>query len=528
MRFFLRVILGALIIALMGMGLTPQAAYADFPGCRENAPKIANPEEPPPPGVLFRKVRIFNGLTDGLSGESDVLVIHNKINKISATPIVLPDLIKLEDGQEIAKKDVQTINGTGHVMMPGLIDDHIHILMSANQLTTELLNPEAKCQLYPNARKEAKNILMRGFTAVRDLGGPVFDLKAEIDRSDYWSLTEQERTNLEERTPGPRIYPSGATISQTSGHGDFGEPDARPRRFGGGNSYAEDLRATIIADGRDEVLTATRENLRLGASQIKLMAGGGVSSNYDPLDVVEYTADELKAAVDAASDWGTYVTVHVYNDKGIERAVNAGVKSIEHGHLMSEKTMKLLAKEGVWLSAQVFELQSESESALSGENLVKQNEVAKGTANLFNWAKKYNVNLAWGTDLLFQPDKTYLQNSFIPKLKTWLSNFEVLKLVTHDNAQLLALSGPRNPYPGELGVIKEGAYADLLLVDGNPLDDLEVLGDYKLAISPLIFNEEETDNKPEFTMINHFKVIMKDGKIYKNEISPDVTDDGAV
>ncbi|MCV3213488.1 amidohydrolase family protein [Plectonema radiosum NIES-515] len=491
MRFFYRVILGALMLALMGMGLTPQVAHAQIKGCP--VPLIGNLEPPPPPpdGVLFQNVRIFNGLTDGLSGKSDVLVIENKINKISLTSIDLTKLpeIELENGNKLDPKNVETINGNGLVMMPGLIDNHVHIYMSANPQEGKngLLNLDTNPQILESkAQAEAKNILLRGFTAVRDMGGPVFPLKQLIDL---------------ECTPGPRIYPSGATISQTSGHGDFGDYYARPRRFGGKLSRAEDLRATIIADGRDEVLTATRENLRLGASQIKLMAGGGAASLYDPLDVAEYTLDEIKAAVEAADDWGTYVTVHAYTPKAVRRAITAGVKCIEHGQLLDEETMQLLAKKGIWLSLQTLEPAPGDTEPLVIE---KKRQVIDGTDKAFTWAKKYNVNLAWGTDFIFNPGSTYKQNSFIPKLKTWLSNFEALKLVTHDNAQLLALSGPRNPYPGELGVIKEGAYADLLLVKGNPLDDLSVLG-----------NDE--DNK------NNFQVIMKDGNIYKNCLSQPMT-----
>jgi imidazolonepropionase-like amidohydrolase len=473
MRFFYRVILTALMLALMG--LTPQVAHAEI------QPSPTSPQEQPE-GVLFQNVRIFNGLTDGLSGKSDVLVIDNKINKISLTPIDL----KQEDYPDVNLTNIESIDGTGLVMMPGLIDNHVHIYMSASTQNV-LLDPNTDPQdLESNAKTEAAKMLMRGFTAVRDVGGPAFDLKQKIDGG----------------CPGPRIYPSGATISQTSGHGDFGDLEYRPRRFSGELTHAENLRASIIADGRDEVLTATRENLRLGASQIKLMAGGGAASLYDPLDVAEYTLDEMKAAVEAADDWGTYVTVHAYTPKAVRRAITAGVKCIEHGQLLDEETMQLLAQKGIWLSLQTLEPALGDIDPLVIE---KKRQVIDGTDKAFTWAKKYNVNLAWGTDFIFNPDSTYKQNNDIPKLKTWLSNFEALKLVTHDNAQLLALSGPRNPYPeAELGVIKEGAYADLLLVKGNPLDDLSVLGNDK-------------DNK------NNFQVIMKDGKIYKNCLSQPMT-----
>src|SRR4030095_2950933 len=176
--------------------------------------------------------------------------------------------------------------------MPGLIDVYVHLIFGS-LLLKDLYNPNTTPEnVAAAAAASAQQMLLRGFTAVRDVGGPIFPLKKAIDSG---------------KTPGPRIWPSGAIISQTSGHGDFRTPAERSRRFFGKPSRAEELGATFIADGRDEVLTATRENLRMGASQIKLMAGGGTSSDYDPIDVTQYTLDEMKAAVDAASDWNTYV-----------------------------------------------------------------------------------------------------------------------------------------------------------------------------------------------------------------------------
>ncbi len=486
MGFCYRIILGALMLALMG--LTPQLAYADTKPCNCDAV-----EEPQITGVVFKNVQIFDGISSKLSAPSDVLVVGNKISNIvdSGTPIPIP-----------LNAQVTHIDGTDHVLMPGLIDNHVHIVMSASKLD-QLLSPNVEPEiLHFNATKEAEKMLMRGFTTVRDMGGPVFGLKKLIDTG---------------KTPGPRIYPSGATISQTAGHGDFGALSERPRRFGGTLPRAEALGFSIIADGRDEVLTATRENLRLGASQIKLMAGGGVSSIYDPLDVLEYTSEELEAAVQAASDWGTYVSVHVYTPEGIKRAINAGVKSIEHGHLIDEDTMKLIGDNEIWLSTQIFD--SLNEAQLTPDQLEKQKKVVEGTENVYKFALEYNkehendnehekhINLAWGTDFLFQPDETKNQNSYIAKLKNYeFSPFQALRMVTHDNADLLALSGERNPYPGKLGVIEVNAYADLLLVDGNPLEDLSVVENY-------------TDK---------FKVIMKDGKIYQNLFSQPVKDSGAV
>jgi imidazolonepropionase-like amidohydrolase len=374
------------------------------------------------------------------------------------------------------------VDGAGRTLMPGLIDNHVHVVMSASS-QADLLNPKVEPKLLQErATAEAGRMLLRGFTSVRDLGGPMLVDRPAIDRGSL---------------PGPRIYPSGAMISQTSGHGDSRLPHERSRRFFGEVSRGEDLGANFIADGRDEVLTATREDLRAGASQIKVMAGGGASSDYDPLDVTQYTLDEMKAAVEAASDWGTNVTVHAYTPKAVRRAVEAGVKCIEHGQLLDQATIKLLGEKGIWLSLQALD---EAPPTAPEHVRQKKHTVVAGTDSAFRLAKQYGLKLAWGTDFLFMPAQNVKQNADILKLKKWMSPAEALKLVTHDNAQLLALSGPRNPYPGKLGVVQPGALADLILVDGNPLEDLSLVAD------------------PQ----KRFLVIMKDGRLYKNKIGPQV------
>ena len=405
-------------------------------------------QAPQPTGVIIENVRIFNGTSDRLSAPSNVLVVGNIIKAISSAPISAPPGTPIE-----------RIQGGGRTLMPGLIDNHVHITMSASS-QRDLVDPNVSVEtLQSRATEEAKQMLLRGFTAVRDMGGPVFDLKAAIDQG---------------KALGPRIYPSGAMISQTSGHGDSRLPTERSRRFGGAVSRGELLGANFIADGRDEVLTATREDLRAGASQIKVMAGGGAASAYDPLDVTQYTLDEMKAAVEAAGDWGTYVTVHAYTPKAVRRAIDAGVKCIEHGQLLDEPTVKLLADRGIWLSLQVLDEAPETQTA---DVKAKKHTVVQGTDNAFKWAKKYKVKLAWGTDFLFNPAQNKNQNSDILKLKTWFTPAQALKLVTHDNAQLLALSGPRNPYPGKLGVVEVDAFADLLLVNGDPIANIDLVAD---------------------------------------------------
>jgi imidazolonepropionase-like amidohydrolase len=417
------------------------------------------------PAVIFENVRIFNGTSERLTPASNVLIVGNLIKALSTAPIADPP------GTTVTR-----IKGGGRTLMPGMSDMHVHIFMSASS-QAEMMDPKATFEgLEAKAAEEAKLMLLRGFTSARDMGGPVFGIKRMIDTG---------------KMPGPRIYPSGAMISQTSGHGDFRLPKDRSRRFGGQMTTGELMGIGFIADGRDEVLTATRENLRAGATQIKVMAGGGAASAYDPLDVAQYTLDEMKAAVQAADDWGTYVTVHAYTPKAVRRAIEAGVKSIEHGQLLDEPTMKLLGEKGIWLSLQALD---EAPATATPETRAKKHTVVQGTDNAFKWAKKHKVKLAWGTDLMFLPAQNKNQNSDILKLKAWLTPAQALKLVTRDNAQLLALSGPRNPYPGKLGVVEADALADLLLVDGDPIANLDLIAD------------------PE----KNFLVIMKDGEIYKN------------
>ena len=418
-------------------------------------------------GVSIENVRIFDGTSASLSAPSNVLVVGNRIRSISAKPIAAP-----------AGTTVTRIQGGGRTLMPGLIDNHVHIALSTTGQIDLLSDATTADVLQARATAEARDMLMRGFTAVRDMGGPMLTALPKMDKGEL---------------PGPRIYASGAMISQTSGHGDSRLPRERSRRFFGDISKGELLGANFIADGRDEVLTATRENLRAGASQIKVMAGGGAASAYDPLDVTQYTLDEMRAAVEAADDWNTYVTVHAYTAKAVRRAIEAGVKCIEHGQLLDEETMKLLAEKGTWLSLQALD---PAPPTAPESTRRKKAQVIDGTDSAFKWAQKYGVKLAWGTDFLFDPRQNAKQTADILKLRQWMTPAEVLKLVTHDNAQLLALSGPRNPYPEKLGVVEEGAYADLLLVDGDPLANLDLIGD----------------------PAKNFSVIMKDGKVYKNTL----------
>lgn len=418
--------------------------------------------------ILIENVRLIDHKAERLTEPMNILVSDQKIQKISSSAI------------SVKNKDAVRVNGNGKTLMPGLIDVHVHMVFGALTKEQMMSSDMSEEFLIKKIGESAQKMLMRGFTSVRDAGGPIFPLKAAIDNS---------------KILGPRIWPSGATISQTAGHGDFRTPEERSRRFFGKPSKAEQFGATFIADGRDEVLTATRENLRFGASQIKIMAGGGTSSAYDPIDVTQYTLDEMKAAVEAAEDWGTYVMVHAYTPRAVQRAVEAGVKSIEHGQMLDEETLRLLAEKNVWLSLQNL---MDNNDNMDAQRKEKRKPVLEGQDKVWPLAKKLGVKLAWGTDFLFEPELNDDQNSYILRLQKWFSNAEILKMITQDNGELLQLSGLRTPYPGKLGVIEEQALADLILVDGNPLKDLSLIA------------------KPE----KKFLLIIKDGKIYKNIIEP--------
>jgi imidazolonepropionase-like amidohydrolase len=419
--------------------------------------------QPAPAEILFQNVRVFDGETPSLSAPTSVLVRGNKIAAIGA------------DAKSAA---ATVIDGGGRTLMPGLIDAHVHMMFSSLPIIALLTTDIGYVNIVSG--KAATGMLMRGYTSVRDLGGPSFGLKRAIDQGVI---------------PGPRIWPSGAIISQTGGHGDFRLPvdfPAPPGSF----TYTERIGAAAIADDPATVRLRAREQLALGASQIKMMAGGGVASNYDPLDVTQYTVEELRAGVEAAENWGTYVTVHAYTPRAVRQAIEAGVKCIDHGQLLDDATAKLMAEKGTWWSLQPFTDDSPSPFPEGSPNRIKQLTMYAGTDTAYGLAKKYKIRTAWGTDILFDPSNLALQTAQLTKMVRWYTPAEVLKMATADNAELLALSGERSPYAGKLGVVEVGALADLLLVSGDPIANIKLL--------------EDSDK--------NLVVIMKDGKIYKQSL----------
>ncbi|MGW9630925.1 amidohydrolase family protein [Agromyces sp. NPDC055520] len=406
-------------------------------------------------------------MSDRTLDNADVLVEGAHIIAVSTSPIA---------GD--ASDGVIEIHGNGKFLMPGLSDAHVHLMGNANNMMEFLQGPTGA--LYGNTIAEAKRMLLRGFTTVRDMGGDTAPVKGLIDRGVF---------------EGPRIFPSQAMISQTSGHADFSFVYDVPEEFGGKPSRTDDIHFTRIADGVPRVLAAVREQLRQGATQIKLTLGGGAASMYDPLNTLQYTPDEIRAAVQAASDYGTYVATHVYTPAGIARAIEAGVTSIEHGHLADEDTIKRIADAQIWLSMQPFAEDDHHypDPVRAGKNT----EICHGTEQVYEWAKKHGVKTAWGTDLLLEPQSAPRQSVMAARLSEFYTNVEALKMLTSGNAALFELAGERDTYAGgRLGVIAEGAWADMILVDGDPTDDLSLIAD------------------PD----TNFKLIVKDGHVVKNTL----------
>jgi imidazolonepropionase-like amidohydrolase len=415
--------------------------------------------------IVFNNVRIFDGSHGRLSDARSVLVQGNRIARIATGPIDAPGAVRIE--------------GNGRTLMPGLIDMHWHSMFVGLPIQSMMTAEGGYINIV--AAAESRNTLMRGFTTVRDVGGSVFALKTAIDNG---------------HVPGPRIFPSGAMITVTSGHGDFRESTDLPRTIGQPGSRHDVANDSAIADTPDEVRVRVREQLMRGASQIKLTAGGGVSSPHSPLDVVTFSEEELRAAVGAARDWGTYVTVHAYTPEAIQRSIRAGVLCIEHASLMDDATARRMRDTGTWLSTQPFPPELANAFPKGSEQWQKAQEVFAGTEQTYALAIKYRLKTAFGTDVLFSSALAAQQNRILASLTRWYSPADALIMATGTNAQLLALSGKRAPYAGRLGVVEEGALADLLLVEGDPLSNINVITD------------------PE----RNFVVIMKDGQIVKNTV----------
>jgi imidazolonepropionase-like amidohydrolase len=418
--------------------------------------------EPVPHRTLITNALIFDGTSDALTAPMNVLVEGDKIKQIA-------DSIDAPDGATV-------IDANGRTLSPGFNACHEHVTFQMNSI--DLLLGDTRYQT-ARATDTVRTYLMNGYTSVREAAGNTFGLKRAID---------------EGFVVGPRIFPSGPMISQTGGHADHRRFDW-PEAAGGVPDMAVRNFDMAVTDGVPEVLKAVREALRMGATQIKIAVGGGSGSYADPLEVVEFLPEEIQAATRAAADYQTYVMAHVYNTAGIRRAIENGVKSIEHGNLVDEPTLQLMKDKDVWLCAQVI-VYTMIPNGYTPEQAAKHREAYAGIDNMFTAAKKIGFeNIGFGFDIITDPDVVKRQNDEFVLRTKWFDNAEILRQATSKSGALIGMSNRFNP--GKIGVIEEGALADILLINGDPLQDISILTD------------------PEANLA----LIMKGGEIFKNTVS---------
>ncbi len=417
--------------------------------------------EPATGKILFTNVNYWDGLAEKASQGMDVMIDGNKVTAV---------------GKNLFADGATVIDGEGKTLMPGLIDMHTHLMFPQGLPAHE--NDWMPATSGAMAREGFDVYMDQGFTTLRDMCGTANMAKA-ISQG---------------MLDGPRLYSSGACLGTTGAHTDWAPGTARLgddfNHKRAGNSY--------VVNGADEWRAAARQNFRDGATFLKIMVGGGVASAFDPLESITASPAEIRAAVEVAEQFDSFVCMHVYQDAHINLAIDNGVKCVEHGFLMKEATMKRMVKEGVVLSGQSFVSYEtfKDPAGIPGfgpDQIAKGKAVNKGADDMFTWAAKYDVDMFLGGDVY-----TY---DLIPQailnvtiMDRWLTPVEALRASTSVAGKWLMKMGPKNPYrEAQLGTLKEGSYADAILVDGDPLTDLQVL--------------KNSDN---------VQLVMKDGRIYKN------------
>lgn len=461
---FVRIV-AVLVTVVMSAAITPATSAENEPSAQ----------------TLFTNVNVIDGKSEKLAMGINVLVEGNLIKQV---------------GKGVKGRDDAKIIDGGRTLMPGLIDAHVHLLYSSTPESIPGREAMRWDQLAAIGVVSARDLFMDGFTTVRDAGAMHDGIKKVIDQG---------------LLLGPRIYPSGGVLSQTSGHADWRAISQRqPTIAGTQDNNLGRLGLMHLVDGVDQVLRATRQNLSQGATQIKLTTSGGVSSTLDPLYTRQFLPEEIEAAVKAAADWDTYVLVHAFTDETVIRSLEAGVQCIEHGQLMSEKAMKMLVDKDAFLVPNMWGMSDEMvEHPVYGVGPTgeKMRQFIDGSKNFSNLVRKYQPKVVYDTDAVateLVTSRAFRDNSMFLHAKAF-GNLNALRAMTSVAGELMALTGKRNPYPNKLGVIEAGAYADIILVDGNPIEDVSVIG-----ARPSIFK-----SKPRGEGIATMPLIMKDGKIYK-------------
>ncbi|MDJ0905764.1 MAG: amidohydrolase family protein [Woeseiaceae bacterium] len=388
---------------------------------------------------LIENVRIFNGVDPELTA-GHVLVEDGVIASVSEEAMSPPE-------------GATVIDGGNRVLTPGFIDLHVHLTSH----TPSKLGDSHTTVVGAIANDVARHFLDSGFTTIRDAGGTHPSLARAIEAGVVY---------------GPRVFPSGAILSQTGGHGDWRHPSAPHPMLESGSPYTPSDTGVLV-DGVDQHLAAARENLRRGATQIKIMGGGGVMSDYDPIDSLQPSPAEIRAAVQAASDWGTYVLAHAYTSEAVRRLVDNGVRCIEHGLLIDDATARYVKQNDVVISTQLVIFRELANlPGITETNLEKLNVVLAGQENLIELIKKHDITTGFSTDLIggMYPMVT---REFTERAMYW-TPAEVLAQATSESAKVIRMAGKRNRF-GNFGEIREGWVADLLLINGEPLEDISVL-----------------------------------------------------
>lgn len=385
--------------------------------------------------ILFSNARIFDGHNEGLITGKSLLVADGRIQAM------LPGSEKPSHAREV---DLD-----GRVLMPGLIDAHYHAYIS--DLDFAALDKKPMSYLAHPARKLLEASLHRGFTTIRDVAGAEYGLWKALDDGLF---------------DGPRLFYGGKALSQTGGHGDMRSPSVEPCGCGGNTHFSR------VVDGVDAIRIATREELRRGAHHIKVMVSGGIASPSDPVWSVQYALEELEAVVDEARRRQVYVVAHAYTAEAVTRAVKAGIRSIEHGNLIDQQTAELMAREGAFLVPTLVTYETLKNfgrgNGVPDTTLTKLEEVREKGLQAIAMARAAGVKIGFGTDLLGDLHQYQLEELTLrSRVET---PFQILHSATGVNAELLMQAG-------QIGCIAEGAHADLLVVNGNPLEDLSLLSD---------------------------------------------------
>jgi imidazolonepropionase-like amidohydrolase len=408
--------------------------------------------------LLFRNFQLLEPEVGELQGGFELLVEGDKIKETSDKPI------------KSAGADV--IDCGGRTMMPGLIDSHVHVILS--EVNIGFLEAIPLTLMTARAARLMLGMINRGFTSVRDTGGADWGIKTAVEQGDI---------------PGPRLFIAGAAIGPTGGHSDPRKRTDFGMRCHCCNAMRFGMRQS---DGVSEVTKSVREQMRQGADHIKIMMSGGVASPYDPLDSLQFSPTEVAAAVQEATSFGRYVCAHAYTPEAMTRAAHGGVRVIEHGNLIDEPTAKLMAEKGMFMVANLVAYYAMKERAadygMGSDMLAKNDLVIDGGLRSLEICKRAGVPVGYGTDLLgalqVEQSREFRIRSEV------LSPIEIVRQATTIGARIVRQDG-------KIGTLKAGAYADLLLIDGDPLKNLG------------LFEEQG----------KHMSVIMKGGKFHKNKLN---------